>query len=125
MGDRLWVRETFCIDDDVVFYRATDLNGERPDGRLRPSIHMPRWASRINLEITISGLGRLNTISEEDTKAEGIQFIYHDKWNGQDFYGVKEGDFGTYAPNAYGSFMYLWDSITQRNTRGQITLGYG
>ena len=90
-GDRLWVRETFAIvprtayacsdgvqqtlrpDDphDAAIYRA---DWSRSNGGIqwRPSIHMPRWASRINLEITSVRVERLQDISEADAKAEGV-----------------------------------------------------
>lgn len=72
-GDRLWVRETFAytgIDGKVIFYRATD------SGSLnwRPSIHMPRRASRITLKITDVRVERLQDISGQDCAAEGVQF---------------------------------------------------
>lgn len=91
VGDRIYVRETFCFDNkDYVqtykdetwrglpdrftaetFYRATE---EIPDmfPRWTPSIHMPRWASRITLEITNVRVERLQEISEEDAKSEGV-----------------------------------------------------
>lgn len=81
-GDRLWVRETWGLWDTdpkdgperaKIFYRATDEN--RRDlryQRWRPSIHMPRWASRINLEITNIRIERVQDITEEDAKAEGL-----------------------------------------------------
>lgn len=78
VGDRLWVRETFChqsedgyVSTDKFWYAATDLN---KDGTERsawcPSVHMPREASRITLEITGVRVERVQGISEKDAKAE-------------------------------------------------------
>lgn len=85
VGDRLWVRETIWNDSDFSWlYSADDvyLPMEYPEGwtskvthkRSIPSIHMPRWASRIFLEITDPGVERLQDISEDDAIAEGILF---------------------------------------------------
>ena len=89
-GDRLWVRETHFINDFrgakvpeaeradcEILYRATDekmiANFEDDEGLVwKPSIHMPRWASRILLEITDIRVERLQDISESDGIAEGI-----------------------------------------------------
>lgn len=76
-GDRIWVRETFCSVPDheepagcsALLYAA---DGNGPYGKWTPSIHMPRWASRILLEITDVRVERLNDISEEDARSEGI-----------------------------------------------------
>jgi hypothetical protein len=94
IGERIWVRETFCKVDysgygdpaEVwVDYRATPkYKASHPAGwdndphnedalKWKPSIHMPRWASRINLEITAVRVERLNDISEADACAEGIE----------------------------------------------------
>lgn len=75
-GDRIWVRETFSPVPDheepagcsAILYAA---DGNGPYGKWVPSIHMPRWASRITLEITGVRVERLNDISECDAKAEG------------------------------------------------------
>lgn len=71
-GDRLWVREAWCEAEDGFAY-AADLD-PRQDPRgmgWRPSIHMPRIASRIMLEVTAVRAQRLQDISEADAIAEG------------------------------------------------------
>jgi hypothetical protein len=83
-------------------------------GKLRPSLHMPRWASRIDLLITSVRVERLNDISEEDAKAEGastaVWFAKH---------GVPEEDWETLTPGPnfpathINGFAALWDSIYQ------------
>lgn len=85
-GDRLWVRENFLqlmhgqVTDGRVKYCASidprSTGTPKNDGywwRKRPSIHMPRWASRITLEITDVRVERLQDISKEDAIAEGAQ----------------------------------------------------
>lgn len=80
VGDRLWVRETHSLQHGYssdfsgqsVWYWA-DGNHQYGDwSKPRPSIHMPRWASRITLEITKVRVERLNSISEGDAIAEGF-----------------------------------------------------
>lgn len=90
VGDRLWVRETWQHSNHPfgpldhgcdIFYRADywddphGMDGEKsPEGKYRDwkaSIHMPRWASRINLQITGVRVERLHEISDADCKAEG------------------------------------------------------
>jgi hypothetical protein len=75
-GDRLWVRETFAQrgQSDAWVYKA---DSERSIGayaavRWKPSIHMPRRASRITIEITGTRPERLQDISKEDVLAEGV-----------------------------------------------------
>jgi len=112
-GDRLWVRETWqsvpfgphrdwpgCPDlrpqkpsewnrTAVVIWRA---DGEMPGSEIwRPSIHMPRWASRITLEITGVRVERVQEISEADMYAEGL-------------------DRAPYGDPSAG-FQVLWDEI--------------
>lgn len=77
-GDRLWVRETWqrkSGGEQMARYRA-DFDGMldralRESFTWKPSIHMPRWASRISLEITAVRAERLQACSEDDAVAEG------------------------------------------------------
>ena len=83
-GDRLWVRETWARNEDQLsdtrmdtslVYRAdgeTRAKDNGTDKPWRPSIHMPRWASRITLEIAGVRVERLQDISTADCWAEGI-----------------------------------------------------
>ncbi|MCA7012502.1 hypothetical protein LF934_07560 [Dickeya dadantii] len=79
VGDRLWVRETFAsglCTETTLAYRATHKPEDLEEGwgeaiKWTPSIHMPRWASRITLEITGVRVERLNDISDVDAMAEG------------------------------------------------------
>lgn len=105
VSDRLWVRETFSQWDDGSVFRASN---PECDGvtKWTPSIHMPRWASRITLEITDIRVERLNDISEEDAAAEGCR-PYWDKnnpiWDGKlELRPIK---------GASDAFQNLWESI--------------
>ena len=79
-GDRLWVRETWAPHADMprcAIYRC-DRGGDYQDTatddfRWRPSIHMPRWASRITLEIVRVSVERVQDITPENCRADGIQ----------------------------------------------------
>jgi hypothetical protein len=70
IGDRLWVRETWCRGKDKGLLFRADMNFDWGH-TWKPSIFMPRTASRITLEITGIRVERLNEISEEDAIAEG------------------------------------------------------
>lgn len=82
-GDRLWMRETFGLlgralsdgepigeEKKSLCYKATD-NVVPHIIKWRPSIHMPRWASRITLEITNVRVERLQDITKQDAEEEG------------------------------------------------------
>lgn len=107
-GDRLWVKETHQIRQRVigsrltartetwVNYRADAENVER----WRPSIYMPRWASRITLELTDVRVQRVQSISEEDARAEGAPALAE---------GVD--DAAAFGLRHTVGFARLWDSI--------------
>lgn len=88
IGDRLWIRETYlamAIDGgpvrDVMYSDHEDYDICYPSKsdkmdlgwRVVPSIHMPRWASRLTLEITEVRVERLGMISDADAAAEGFR----------------------------------------------------
>lgn len=89
-GDRLWVRETWRHVEGGAVYDAvgglmdafdpeTIYRADRPHalGPWKPAIHMPRWASRITLEITEVRIERLQDIDEKDAVAEGVANSLH------------------------------------------------
>lgn len=104
-GDRLWVRETFYLEGnsaDQPRYRA---DGEAPKGiDWTPSIFMPRCASRLTLEVVSVRVERLQEISVEDAKAEGVE--EHDD-DGVTYYGP----FGKGHVCAVSAFAILWEEI--------------
>lgn len=146
-GDRIWVRETFqgpLFDFDLMDSYCKDSTPfEKPefcvykaDGvpapefydaddelhcRWRPSIHMPRWASRITLEITDVRVERLNSISEEDAQREGVHTEVWDQTVVARNYAASDEFFQFWSddmPNFVemnelyrSSFRSLWESI--------------
>ncbi|WP_434153286.1 hypothetical protein [Klebsiella variicola] len=124
VGDRIWVRETFAALEPGSYeqvkpqdghcqdlrYAATDRLA-KSDADIRgykwvPSIHMPRWASRILLEITDVRVERLNAISEEDARAEGIIDGGCLNCGEPEPCGCANPE-----PDATDAFAYLWQSI--------------
>lgn len=114
-GDRLWVREKWAAHDAITIKRKTlgemhywadypsPLEG---DGRWRPSIHMPRWASRLTLTVTDLRVERLQDISEHDAVAEGLTLVTAP--NGHITYQVPELLLGQTASRAY---RLLWETL--------------
>jgi len=109
-GDQLWVREAFHrIHDDETMefvrygYRAdSDWNG----AVWKPSIHMPRAASRIALEITGVRVERLQDISESDARAEGCSASgWTPSYSNPDNAGIDSGK------SATEDYAELWEQI--------------
>lgn len=80
VGDRLWVRETWAEPaGDGVYYRRATFDPEQSDWNVpkwRPSIFMPRRASRMTLTLTDVRIERLSSITLHDARAEGIPQQY-------------------------------------------------
>lgn len=119
VGDRLWVRETFRVhsratDVATLVYKASEqqswtqqthrvpiekCNKPAVVDTWTPSIHMPRWASRITLEITSVRVERLNSMTEKDALAEGC-LGGHDSIPGYQ-----------YSATPHEHFHHVWQSI--------------
>jgi len=135
VGGRLWVRETWMPDaprdgswDDVAFYgcncsplslipkrfqkaehciyRSTWTGGQMVGWK--PSIHMPRWASRITLEITAVRVERLQAITRDDAKAEGITEHLTEFLPGA---YTEEAKYLWRNRTSVENFSFLWESV--------------
>lgn len=124
-GDRLWVREAWRAEltwdttkpsgipnEAALWYEADDQQrnngrGTKFKGKLRPSIYMPRWASRITMEITRVRVERLQDISEVDAMAEGVTALpCANMWTAG---GMYDGPLHDAKP--CGAYRRLWNSI--------------
>ncbi|PSJ60799.1 hypothetical protein [Pseudaminobacter soli (ex Li et al. 2025)] len=114
VGDRLWVREVFSYESLDV-----DRNGFMPpwywaDGnpssgdftKPKPSIHMPRWASRLTLTVTDVRVQRLQEISEADARAEGCPV----SWDGKP-YDPPHPEVDSWQGYGRASFCLLWNKL--------------
>ena len=121
VGDRLWVRETHNLDlwdeRNVIQYKADWLEWldtkpkdfEPSPIKWRPSIFMPRWASRITLEITEVRVERVQEITGEDAGKEGIG------WDDKAIRSIPQDELETYL--VY-HFSFLWDSLNAKRGYG-------
>jgi len=129
-GDRLWVRETWSASsehlpvhrpspDSLFWYRADNDRPTWAEGRWKPSIHMPRWASRILLEVVDVWPEPLRDITDEEAYREGVEMVEGPK---NPEYGVpglaptfkhyQNPEFnGGRGVGVRHSFQTLWDSI--------------
>lgn len=118
-GDRLWVREAFrlCAEADATPPRDTDAayrvwyEADAPHqpgaGKLRPGMFMPRWASRITLEVVGVRVERLNDISEADALAEGVTPKWEPGCSGR----LMEAFSGFSFRPAASAYADLWEQI--------------
>ena len=134
-GDRLWVREMwsgdYCYQKEPPSQRVSVMTPDGPmlresiwywaDGqpeygdweRPRPSIHMPRWASRITLEITNVRVERVKDISEEDAVAEGVHGEREALAAGMSWYDKPRRAFRSlwqsiYGTNSWSDNPWVW-----------------
>ncbi|WP_374572602.1 hypothetical protein [Acinetobacter sp.] len=136
IGDRLWVREAFMdLSGTGVEHRDSEGKLQKyayaadcPKGshgdesrkdfglKWKPSIHMPRSASRILLEITKIRVERLNSISRIDAAKEGLHQL---PATGR--YVINKGDqyFGGASSNPIEVFSWLWEDISGSGSWGK------
>lgn len=116
-GDSLWVRETHTIvgsiDPGWVIYRASGYENEcrrhkfdspPPETTIKwkPSIFMPRWASRLTLRIANVRVERLHDINETDILAEGVTVDRVAKWCNTPWSSM---------PTLHHAWQVLWEHI--------------
>ena len=121
-GDRLWVREAFSyeegdeIPESVLFQASHQHLADELEAKQgiivnwRPSIHMPRWASRITLEIVDVRVEHLQQITEADAEDEGVEPLLIPPDGGSYPYieGFRELFNSIYGPGAWNSNPWVW-----------------
>lgn len=122
LDDVLWVRETFGIlsdlgnynnGKDTILYKATEERKPYDTFMWKPSIFMPRAASRITLKVTDVKIQLLQEITEEDARAEGITDGGCTNCGNHEPCGCDKP-----SPDARDSFIWLWDSINEKRGYG-------
>jgi hypothetical protein len=122
-GDRLWVREAICRSGGYLQYEADTKTSRhlwpadwKRDARI--GMFMPRWASRLTLEVTDVRVQRLQDISEEDATAEGVIFDADEGAHRVDGVALPRADHPNHATigwvSARRAFEHLWDSINAK-----------
>lgn len=134
-GDRLWVREAWRTSPTYDDLKPSDLGGDESiqyaadgawetwgwgnlgciQGRSRPSMFMPRWASRLTLTVTDVRVQRLQEISEADAKAEGVEPA---PCGGCGEATPDRRCIGCLHPFCTNGFANLWDSLNQKRGFG-------
>lgn len=110
-GDRLYVRENFWMFGPTPKYAADGIYTPAgfKDIKITPSIHMPRWASRLTLVVTAVKVEQLQDINEADARAEGA--LWHDGHGvGHSGYRHDPSD-GVVFDSATNSFRRLWSRL--------------
>ena len=128
-GDTLWVREKYALKPQYDLLSAKEIvefYGIRKDiyyetltkcfwaGKTRPSIHMPRWASRLTQTITGVKVERLADLTEEDARGEGVEPASYQTTHGWRNY-VNPGCIATTARTSYES---LWNKLNRQRGYG-------
>ena len=133
-GDGLWVRETWSPWADAstqllvakagekVIYREDYLDGALPvvlggDYHWHPSIHMPKWAARLWLEVKAVRVERVQDITPQEIEAEGLDFIEvcERHWVQKTANGYP---YEAYAEAMEREFISLWNSINAKRGFG-------
>ncbi len=104
-GDVLWVRESFC--KLAKWYGYKSLEKSPSQIKWKPSIHMPKAAARIWLQVEEIRVERLLEITEEDSIAEGVEHIDQ---HGQKVW-KRYDDYYIVTTSPVVSFWSLWASI--------------